>query len=201
MRTFVLLTTLLLTACGGDAPTPAASPAPAPAAPVPEAAHADGDHHHDEATASAGYTCPMHPQVHQDAPGKCPICGMNLVPVSQGALAAHDHRALHGGQVGMYGDHHLEYLAANGEYRVWVTNANREPITTGVKGSLKDGEATVALTPDDAAGLLVGHGDGAGTRSVMVEVTADGQTFSLGFNAVPAGGGDADDDHDHDHAK
>jgi cobalt-zinc-cadmium efflux system outer membrane protein len=27
----------------------------------------------------ASYTCPMHPDVRQDAPGKCPKCGMNLV--------------------------------------------------------------------------------------------------------------------------
>jgi membrane fusion protein, copper/silver efflux system len=25
------------------------------------------------------YTCPMHPQVKKDEPGKCPICGMDLV--------------------------------------------------------------------------------------------------------------------------
>jgi hypothetical protein len=25
------------------------------------------------------YTCPMHPEVVSDHPGKCPICGMNLV--------------------------------------------------------------------------------------------------------------------------
>jgi hypothetical protein len=25
------------------------------------------------------YTCPMHPKVTQDKPGKCPTCGMNLV--------------------------------------------------------------------------------------------------------------------------
>ncbi len=25
------------------------------------------------------YTCAMHPQIHQDKPGKCPICGMNLI--------------------------------------------------------------------------------------------------------------------------
>ncbi len=27
------------------------------------------------------YTCPMHNQVREDAPGKCPICGMTLVPI------------------------------------------------------------------------------------------------------------------------
>ena len=29
--------------------------------------------------AAADYTCKMHPQVHQDHPGNCPICGMKLV--------------------------------------------------------------------------------------------------------------------------
>lgn len=29
------------------------------------------------------YTCSMHPSVKQQAPGKCPICGMNLVPVTK----------------------------------------------------------------------------------------------------------------------
>ncbi len=33
-------------------------------------------HEHDE------YTCPMHPQVLQDKPGTCPICGMDLVKKS-----------------------------------------------------------------------------------------------------------------------
>ena len=28
------------------------------------------------------YTCPMHPQIIRDEPGQCPICGMDLVPVS-----------------------------------------------------------------------------------------------------------------------
>jgi rubrerythrin len=28
------------------------------------------------------YTCPMHPEVKEKAPGKCPKCGMNLEPKS-----------------------------------------------------------------------------------------------------------------------
>ena len=28
--------------------------------------------------AATVYTCPMHPQVQSDKPGKCPICGMTL---------------------------------------------------------------------------------------------------------------------------
>ena len=49
------------------------------------------DHHHHEvapgkdadATAPEGtiYTCPMHPEIRQPAPGNCPKCGMTLEPV------------------------------------------------------------------------------------------------------------------------
>ncbi len=31
--------------------------------------------------APARYTCPMHPQIHSDGPGACPICGMALEPM------------------------------------------------------------------------------------------------------------------------
>jgi hypothetical protein len=30
------------------------------------------------------YTCRMHPEVQQDHPGKCPKCGMTLVPKKSG---------------------------------------------------------------------------------------------------------------------
>ncbi len=37
------------------------------------------------------YTCPMHPQVVQDGPGKCPLCGMTLVPLKKsGSPDSHD---------------------------------------------------------------------------------------------------------------
>ena len=35
----------------------------------------------------SAYTCPMHPEVRQDAPGPCPKCGMALEPVSVAAPA------------------------------------------------------------------------------------------------------------------
>lgn len=34
------------------------------------------------------YTCPMHPQIVRDQPGKCPICGMDLVPIEAQATPA-----------------------------------------------------------------------------------------------------------------
>jgi len=51
--------------------------------------HHDGPdvhRHHDEVPPNAAdegtiYTCPMHPEIRQPAPGTCPICGMTLEPV------------------------------------------------------------------------------------------------------------------------
>lgn len=37
-----------------------------------------------QGSASAGdWTCSMHPQVRQPGPGRCPICGMDLIPIEQ----------------------------------------------------------------------------------------------------------------------
>jgi rubrerythrin len=44
-----------------------------------------------KATPKIIYTCPMHPEVRQDRPGKCPKCGMKLVPEQQGSASGkHD---------------------------------------------------------------------------------------------------------------
>jgi hypothetical protein len=84
---------LLATACvstrlepSGNHPANAkAAPAPAPLGTMLASAPAGGGTETttsdpDHATPMADtYTCPMHPQIVKDAPGKCPICGMTLV--------------------------------------------------------------------------------------------------------------------------
>lgn len=40
--------------------------------------------HEHEAGDAEVWTCAMHPQIRQDGPGQCPICGMDLVPVTSG---------------------------------------------------------------------------------------------------------------------
>ncbi len=52
------------------------SPAPEPPA-APE--HDRHIHGQDKETI---WTCSMHPQIRQDEPGQCPICGMDLIPLS-----------------------------------------------------------------------------------------------------------------------
>jgi Cu(I)/Ag(I) efflux system membrane fusion protein/cobalt-zinc-cadmium efflux system membrane fusion protein len=44
----------------------------------PDALHAANSAHEDGQRTL--YTCPMHPQIVQEQPGQCPICGMDLVP-------------------------------------------------------------------------------------------------------------------------
>ncbi len=56
---------------------------PAPAAPGTPAASPGQA----QAPAKAMFQCPMHPQIIQDHPGDCPICGMALVPMEGGAPA------------------------------------------------------------------------------------------------------------------
>jgi hypothetical protein len=61
----------------GFEPLPAANPAD-------RATEDHATHQHASTATPQGdateYTCPMHPEIVRDAPGKCPICGMDLVP-------------------------------------------------------------------------------------------------------------------------
>lgn len=48
---------------------------------------------HAEEAAAVKYTCPMHPQIISDTPGKCPICGMDLVQiVASGGSRMHEEK-------------------------------------------------------------------------------------------------------------
>lgn len=60
---------------GLDEPVGPVPPA-APGQPSKAAQHAHHDH---GADAVVSYSCPMHPEVVSDRPGKCPRCGMALV--------------------------------------------------------------------------------------------------------------------------
>ncbi len=51
--------------------------------------------HAAETAKSEVWTCAMHPQIRMDKPGKCPICAMDLIPLSQSSTAEMDPGAVH----------------------------------------------------------------------------------------------------------
>ena len=69
---------LAMLALGGCSREPASVTTPVPAA---KDAVSTEPHVHTQ------YRCPMHPDVVRDAPGQCPICGMDLVEFEPAAPA------------------------------------------------------------------------------------------------------------------
>ena len=62
--------------------------------------HSSGSHqekheHMTETAQGTVWTCSMHPHIRVDQPGKCPICGMDLIPLVQGGSSSHDPDAIH----------------------------------------------------------------------------------------------------------
>jgi len=100
---------------------------------------ADSAHDHQHEAASTNYSCPMHPEVTQAGPGKCPKCGMNLTLSKardhghaghgEGAEAHADHNPKHGGLFGMQGDHHVELVVKHGgAIELYLYDAYTKPL-------------------------------------------------------------------------
>ena len=51
--------------------------------------------HSTEVVQGTIWTCAMHPQIRMEQPGKCPICGMNLIPLAQSDTSSVDPDAIH----------------------------------------------------------------------------------------------------------
>jgi len=54
----------------------------------------EAHNHSDSVAESEVWTCSMHPQIRMDKPGKCPICGMDLIPVARKSGASIDSTAV-----------------------------------------------------------------------------------------------------------
>lgn len=87
------------------------------------------------------YTCPMHPNVVQDQPGKCPVCGMDLVKVTK-TDGASDDLMLTDSQIKL----------AN----ITTAPVNKKPIgqTVVINGQLKVDEQKSEVISSRAAGRL-----------------------------------------------
>ncbi|AIZ65567.1 hypothetical protein PK28_18275 (plasmid) [Hymenobacter sp. DG25B] len=143
--TWCVLLLTLLAGCKGKSHGPAAQ---APAQPVSTAA-------------AQLYTCPMHPQIVRDAPGQCPICGMDLVPKASGD----------------------NQVAAD------TAGAGLTHLVTSPNGSVVSGIATVRPTSGAAADTLTLPGvvdyDPRRSRAVAARVSGRIERLRVRFNYQP----------------
>jgi Cu+-exporting ATPase len=88
------------------------------------------------AAAAGVYTCPMHPEVRQEGPGHCPICGMALEPLTASAPGAENPE--------------LRDMSR----RFWFAAALSLPVIALAMGDMLPGHPISSRLPARARGLL-----------------------------------------------
>jgi Cu2+-exporting ATPase len=76
------------------------------------------------------YTCPMHPEIIQEGPGTCPLCGMTLVPVKKqdNHLLSSGHHHAVGNPMEHAGHDHHDMMIADFRKRFYVVLALTVPV-------------------------------------------------------------------------
>jgi membrane fusion protein, copper/silver efflux system len=109
------------------------------------------------------WTCAMHPSVHSKASGKCPICGMDLVPVTKKSGSSGPSTV----QVSQF----TVPVARQQQFGVSYTKVSRRPMRFEIR--------SVGTLEPDAGRVFefVAHGDGS---IQSLNVTSPGEVVSSG---------------------
>ncbi|MBI3427933.1 MAG: hypothetical protein HY011_33840 [Acidobacteria bacterium] len=126
--------------------------------------HSSGEQPGHEHAAAAKYTCPAHPDVVQDKPGKCPKCGMTLKEAASG-----------GHKEGAHGGH-----AAEPTLKATVTT--QAPLQVGQKA-----EAVLRLAKRDGSPVLLSDLKDAHTKKIHLLINDQSLTDYHHEHPVPTG--------------
>ena len=108
------------------------------------------------------YTCPMHPEVISDEPGKCPKCGMFLVERRVSGAASHGHEGHEGHEKSSAGStqaekaHHQSDAVTGAETSASYVCPMHPEVTSDTPGSCP--KCGMDLVPQAEAGEHVHHG-------------------------------------------
>jgi len=86
------------------------------------------------------YTCPMHPEVKQDSPGKCPKCGMTLVETSD--KKEHEHHQEHH-------EDHSHHMKSTEKMSFWAKFKMSMTMTMGMDHTGLAGREMAKLMEED----------------------------------------------------
>src|SRR5437899_3749737 len=107
------------------------------------------------------YTCPMHPQIEQDHPGYCPICGMSLGPKIVGG-----------------GDEEEQHEIKSLSYKFWIALVLTIPVLTLAMGHAIPGLNIESFVPRQI-GKWIEFG-----LTTMVVLWAGGFFFARGWQSI-----------------
>ncbi|MFZ5766147.1 MAG: efflux RND transporter periplasmic adaptor subunit [Thermodesulfobacteriota bacterium] len=133
---------------------------------------------HDHTAELVQYTCPMHPEIITDAPGQCPICGMDLVKIE--AVKQQEEKPVSAGTE----DDFFSDLKEPDEAGALVIPTDRETIHIGPEALKASGVQTTLALRDRisrtvrAAGLITADE----TRIRHVHTKVDGWVEGLAVN-------------------
>ncbi len=93
------------------------------------------------AGAAVAYACPMHPEVSRKEPGRCPKCGMKLVParlVDEAGRTGHEHGHEHGHAEGHHAGGEHGHFPAGIEWEDDMVDVNRMTTPANMRWKLVD---------------------------------------------------------------
>lgn len=97
------------------------------------------EHPHHSTSSSKIYTCPMHPEVQKDTPGRCPKCGMALVEAQKNEHTTHEEHA----------NHHDHVMKPIEQMSFWEKIKMSMTMTMGMDHTGKAGREMAKLMEED----------------------------------------------------